>query len=244
MGAQHRIFPETGAGGFTRIDGTVEFYNRVRALVTTESIVVDVGAGRGRLTEDPVDYRRNLRTLRGAVAKVIGVDIDPAVLSNDALDEAYVLQPGGAFPLPTGSVDVVISDFTFEHVREPGAFSQEIERILKPNGWLCARTPNKWGYIGLGARLVPNRLHTRALRSLQPHKAADDTFDVAYRLNTRRSLHKYFTRGKFVDCTYAMDSEPAYFGDFAPAWRVIIFLNRFLPVQLKSVLFIFMRRTE
>ncbi|OWY62641.1 hypothetical protein B7486_57335, partial [cyanobacterium TDX16] len=43
-----RLYPEVGAGGFSRSDGTVEFWSRVQALVTPGAHVLDLGAGRGR----------------------------------------------------------------------------------------------------------------------------------------------------------------------------------------------------
>jgi len=86
-----RLYPEIGAGGYTRVDGSVEFYGRVNALISTDMTVLDFGAGRGKdIVDDPNAYRRSLRDLRGRVARVIGVDIDPAVLDNPCLDQAIV----------------------------------------------------------------------------------------------------------------------------------------------------------
>ena len=38
-------------GGFSPLDGTVEFYGRVNAIVKTHHVVVDLGAGRARERE-------------------------------------------------------------------------------------------------------------------------------------------------------------------------------------------------
>ena len=40
-------FPEVGAGGFTSLDGTIEFYTRINALLDPAMTVLDFGAGRG-----------------------------------------------------------------------------------------------------------------------------------------------------------------------------------------------------
>lgn len=99
-----RFYPEIGAGGFSRIDGTVAFYNRVNALLKKEAVVLDYGAGRGfGHVEDPCEYRRSLCNFRSRIASVIGVDVDEAVMQNPALDEAYVFNPKD--PLPIGCVD-------------------------------------------------------------------------------------------------------------------------------------------
>lgn len=54
---RRQLYPESGAGGFSRVDGTVEFYTRVNALLSPDAVVVDLGAGRGKQSEDPVAFR-------------------------------------------------------------------------------------------------------------------------------------------------------------------------------------------
>ena len=38
-------FPEVGAGGFTSLDGTIEFYTRINALLAPDMAVLDFGGG-------------------------------------------------------------------------------------------------------------------------------------------------------------------------------------------------------
>ena len=42
-----RFYPENEAGGFSRLDGTVQFYQRVRALLGPGHRILDFGAGAG-----------------------------------------------------------------------------------------------------------------------------------------------------------------------------------------------------
>jgi len=59
-----RFYPESRFGGFSDVDGTVAFYARVQAILTPESVVLDVGCGRGAgLQDDRVEYRRDLLRL-------------------------------------------------------------------------------------------------------------------------------------------------------------------------------------
>jgi len=45
--------------------------------------------------------------------------------------------------------------------------------FYRPGGWLCAgATPNRWGYIALGASLVPNALACGGVARLQPDRQA------------------------------------------------------------------------
>src|SRR5262245_29252165 len=59
------FFPEVGAGGFSRIDSTIQFYQRVNALVDPKFALLDFGAGRGvHCFDDSVSYRRELRNFK------------------------------------------------------------------------------------------------------------------------------------------------------------------------------------
>lgn len=236
------FYPEVAAGGFTRVDSSVAFYLRINALLTKEMIVVDLGAGRGAAHDERPDFRTALRSLRGKCRRVIGADIDEAVLSNPSVDEAVLVARDGTIPLADLSVDLIFADFTFEHVVHPEKFCAEIDRILKPGGWICARTPNKWGYIGLAARLVPNRAHVGLLRFLQPERRDVDVFPTAYRLNTKRALRTYFPDRTWERYAYAWNAEPAYFGRSVVAWAVMLALFRLLPASLGAVLFFYGRK--
>jgi SAM-dependent methyltransferase len=241
-GAAQSLYPELVAGGFTHVDSTIGFYSRVNALLLPDHVVVDLGAGRGGFLEDSVDYRRELRRLQGKVARVIGLDVDDAVLANPAVDEAHVVAAGAPFPLPDGSVDIVVSDFTFEHVADPGGLSREIARVLRPGGWLCARTPNRAGYIGILTRFVPNHLHNRILARVQPGKQQQDTFPTRYRLNSPAALRRHFPKSMFEHCTYLADAEPAYFGGSRNAVRLVRAVSQVAPARYRSVMFVFLRR--
>ncbi|MBA3741940.1 methyltransferase domain-containing protein [Sporichthya sp.] len=235
-------YPEMGAGGFSHVDGTIQFYSRINALLAPDHTVVDLGAGRGAFLEDTVAYRRELRRLQGKVRRVIGLDVDPAVLANPSLDEAHVLEPNGGFPLADASVDLMLSDFTFEHIESPEHVAAEIGRVLRPGGWLCARTPNKRGYIALGARVVPNQLHKAALRRLQPSKQERDTFPTRYRMNAVADLRRLFPEESYDHFTYAADNEPAYAGSSAAAWRLADGILHRAPRPYRSMLYIFIQR--
>lgn len=239
------FYPERAAGGFSRVDGAIEFYLRVNALLTSESVVLDFGAGRGAMVVDtPDSFKRRLRILRGKCANVIGVDVDPSVLSNPTVDEASLLElandGGFILPMASESVDLIVSDWTLEHITRPTAAATEIGRVLKPGGWLCARTPNKWGYIGLGNRLVPEAAKTTFLRALQPSRRDIDVFPTKYEMNDIRTLQRLFPG--WLDCTYATDAEPVYAGRSRLAWLMFMLLSRCTPQPIKSVLMVFMQK--
>src|SRR5690606_29285299 len=86
--------------------------------------------------------------------------------------------------LDDSSIDLIYADWVLEHVKDPTFFFSEIGRTLKPGGWFCARTPNRWGIIGLATTLIPNGMHTRILKHLQPERNDVDIFPTAYKANT------------------------------------------------------------
>ena len=243
MSVVETLYPEVRAGGFSRVDGNIEFYGRINALLHPAMTVLDFGAGRGKdATDDPVTFRRQLRILRGKVAEVIGVDTDVAVLANPSVDSAVVIEENEVLPFADESIDLIFSDFCFEHLTNPAAVACELDRVLKPLGWICARTPNRWGYIGVGARAFPNRLHARLLKRLQPGRAVQDMFPTRYRLNTRRQITACFPESRFVDCTYGVDSEPAYFGSSVPATRIAKTLIHVTPERFAALLYVFLQK--
>ena len=156
LSTRQRHYPELNAGGFSRVDGTIAFYGRVQALLGPGQVVVDLGAGRGgEHIDDAVPYRRAMRDLRGEGRQVIGLDVDEAVLGNTFVDEAKVIDPGTSLPLEFNSVDLIVSDYVFEHVDNPAFLVAEAYRVLKPGGWMCARTPNFFSYVGIAVNSDP-----------------------------------------------------------------------------------------
>jgi SAM-dependent methyltransferase len=244
MNVYRRYYPEVDAGGFTRADGTIPFYERVNALLRPEMTVLEFGAGRGRGGEDPVPFRRQLLTLRGKVRDVIGLDVDPVVLENPMVDRALVFD-GETIPLDDGSVDLVLSDWVFEHLPDPARSAAELYRVLKPGGWICARTPYKYSLIVTGSRLVPNALHARALNKIQPgERQSKDIFPTVYRLNTHTALKKHFNPAMWDHYSYTDSPTPSYhFG--SPIMVRLLSVVQYLKHPIAGeILMIFMRKKE
>jgi SAM-dependent methyltransferase len=237
------FFPEIAAGGFSRVDGTVQFWQRVGALIRSDSVVLDFGAGRGaNQSEDSVSYRRSLLSLKGRVRELIGVDVDPVVTSNKALDRAFVVKPDGKLPIPDQSIDVIVSDFVFEHIQDPAGAARELDRVLKPGGWICARTPNRHGYIALANRLIPDSLHARVIRSAQDDREGKDVFPAVYRLNTSGAFERYFPAARYDLHVIPWDAEPAYYFGSKFLYSLFLAIQYCTPASFKTVLMVFMRK--
>ena len=169
-------YPESKFGGFTRVDGTIDFYLRVNSLIDDSSVLLDVGCGRGAYLEDSIAIRRELRQFRGRCRKVICIDVDPRAEVNPVLNEFRLIE-NSHWPVEDASVDLCLSDFVLEHIAEPDSFFSECRRVLKTDGHLCIRTANVRSYFGLASRLVPERFHAPVLDRVQPlQRKEEDVF--------------------------------------------------------------------
>ena len=233
-------YREIAAGGFSRRDGTVQFYTRVEALLEPQMTVLDFGAGRGILADAPPVMRR-LANLKGKVARVIGLDVNPAVAQNPFLDSGLVYD-GGAFPLENESVDLVVSDHTFEHICDAEHVACEIHRVLRGGGWLCARTPYFASLHAIASRLVGNKNQVSALAFVQPGRKDIDIFPTAYRMNSGRALRKLFPANKWFDASYTWTPEPTYFGASTALFQVLRIYYALKEPLFGEVLMVFLRK--
>jgi SAM-dependent methyltransferase len=237
------FFPEINAGGFSRFDGTIQFYQRVNSILHPDAVVLDYGAGRGAPhIDDTVLFRRQLSRIQGKVRKVIGADVDPIVKTNPVIDEAIVLDSSGRLPLEDRSVDIIVSDYTFEHLEHPASVASEFDRILVPGGWICARTPNRYGYIALMNRMIPEALRLRVVGMAQEERKEHDIFPAYYRLNSPGALRRHFDPARYDHFSHPWDPEPAYHFSSQVFYSLFLFTHAISPPALKAMLHLFWRK--
>ncbi len=128
---------------FVNNDNTIEHLHRyaVSFDFVEDKVVLDIASGEG--------YGSNL--LSNIAKKVYGVDIDIDTIY--AAKEKYkkknleFLQGSAdAIPLPSNSIDVVVSFETLEHHDKHLEMMEEIKRVLKVDGVLVISTPDKRYY--------------------------------------------------------------------------------------------------
>jgi len=145
---------------------------------------LDYGAGRGKVKQV---------NIRGMVKKIVGVDIDSEVLNNPHVDEAKLIRLTDLkIPYDDNSFDLVFSDNVFEHVECPEAVLQEIYRVLKSGGVFIVKTPNKYHYMPMIARITPLSFH-KYYNNLRGRQTVD-TFPTFYRCNCKSDLSKYASK--------------------------------------------------
>lgn len=108
--------------------------------------VLDIACGTG--------YGSRFLLDQGQAASVLGLDVDPSAIdyatrrfaAGVAPDRLrFALGDAARLNIPTGSIDVIASFETIEHVPDAAAALAEFRRVLTPGGRLCISTPNDTG---------------------------------------------------------------------------------------------------
>jgi SAM-dependent methyltransferase len=151
------------------------FWETVGRYLTSDSVALDAGCGRGLFDND---FRRLVKTL-------IGCDVSPSALRNPFVHEV-VIADLGRMPFDDDQFDVVFSRCVVEHLPDPAAVFREFQRVLKPGGRLVVLTPNLHHYIAQVSRATPHWFHELSAR--QRGWTSEDAFPTLYRANTRAKL--------------------------------------------------------
>jgi SAM-dependent methyltransferase len=136
-----------------------------------------------------------LETLEDAiVAKTrlaVGTDLDFNSLRRHRSFRLIACSTLDHLPFGSESFELISCNMVVEHLRNPAATFQELERVLAPGGSLVIHTPNTFSYVVAISRiaraLLPHRAYLALVR-LSEQRAAGDVFPVFYRANTRDDL--------------------------------------------------------
>ena len=229
-------------GGYHELDGTIEFYGRINAILKKSDSVLDLGAGRGSwYSTDNCSYRREIHDLKKKVKYLVGIDIDDAVLENPTTHKNLTMSEN-KIPLEDNSMDIIVADWVLEHVQNPNEFISEIDRVLKPGGIFCARTPHKYKYVSLFASLIKNKIYLKLLKFIQPQRKERDIFPTAYKLNTLQTIRRKFKNYK--DFSYLYTSHPSYYAENQILFKLFAFFHKVLPAVMVSEIFVFSQKSE
>lgn len=239
-----KVYPELRFGGFTRKNLTVLFLARAQALAMGSKTVLDIGCGRGQYMDDQCEYRRTLRDFRATGRHVIGIDVDPAGHSNPLINEFRQIGKDFRWPVDDASIDFAMCDYVLEHVPDPDAFFGELRRVLRPGGVFITRTPSRWSYIAVAARLIPNSMHAKVVGKVQEGRKEMDVFPTVYRANTRGALRKQLRRQGFEECVYSVEGDPNYMHFSHVLYRVMDMIHAVLPPFCRSTIIAMARKPK
>lgn len=152
------------------------FRDEILKSLNSRMVILDLGAGGGVVPE---------MNLKGLAGQVYGIDPDPRVLNNPYLDHAFIGYGETMKIFNDNFFDMVICCNVLEHLKDPLPFFLEINRVLKKEGLLFTKSPNKHHYIPFIARITPTIFHKwiNKIRGRQE----EDTFRTFYRVNTKKA---------------------------------------------------------
>jgi ubiquinone/menaquinone biosynthesis C-methylase UbiE len=186
--------------------------NVVRRHLRQGARVLEIGGG-------PVDWTTGM--LRERACEIVGIDVDPLVRGNRLLDEAVVYN-GGAFPLPDGRFDFVVSRWVNEHLMDPDLHFREVARVLAPGGLYLFRTVNLFHYKTIVAKVTPTRIQVPLVRWLGHMASGDhDPYPVYYRANTGSRIRSLCRKTGLTPVSIEMNEGYPIYG---MAFKALFFL--------------------
>lgn len=224
---------------YHKYDGSIEFFFRLSCFIDRNHKVLDLGAGRGSwFYDDPSYIRKSLRDIKNKCKEYIGLDIDESVLENQTTHKNFIMKENNPFPFKDKTFDVIICDYVFEHINNPGYFTNEINRVLKVGGLVCGRTPHNLNYIVMISKILPRFIHNFIIQKSQPNRKQEDIFKSYYKLNTKSMIKKYFKT--YYDHSYIYVSEPTYYFSNKYFFRIFSYFHKILPEIIVGNIFFFL----
>lgn len=155
-----------------------QYHDLIAAVVSQDTALIDVGCGRMSLAETAIH----------TVRRSVGVDLSLNDLQQNTTVHQRVLADAGNLPFASASFDVLVSQWTVEHLQDPQSVFNEMSRIVRPGSQLILFTTNAHHYIPLVSRLIPDGVQRFLIQGLlqRPGHESHPTF---YRANTPRAIN-------------------------------------------------------
>lgn len=119
--------------------------------------------------------------------RVVGLDYDFDSLTKHRSFDNKVRGDINNLPFDDNTFDIVTANMVFEHLENPVQQVKDIHRILVPGGLLIFHTPNAMCYDTIAARLIPEYVKSKVIRTLHG-RSSEDVFRAYYKINTARKI--------------------------------------------------------
>jgi SAM-dependent methyltransferase len=193
----------------------------VAKLVREGQPWLDVGGGR-----DLFPHNRPLAALLSDRSGcVVAVDPDDNLDENPYVHHRYKMpiehfRDSRKFPLVTLRM-------VAEHITQPERVVEALARLTAPGGCVVIYTINRWSPISWMSWIIPFRFH-HTLKHFFWGTEEEDTFPVAYKMNTRRQLARTFAAAGFQESYFAYLSDCRTLHRFRSLFRLELFAWRSL----------------
>lgn len=161
-----------------------------------------------------------LRPLLRRRPYVVGIDPDPSILDNPALDRRYQTSLEDFAEAHRQEFDVAFAIYVLEHVDDPAAFTAACAQVLRPGGHFFALTLNRYQYFGL-ITWTATRLGIadQVLERLKGPAAVERYhFRTEYRLNSVSTVTRHLEAAGFSAVDFRCFEEPHRYQWYLPAF--------------------------
>lgn len=198
------------------------YKDRVRNAAVGAERIVHLGAG--SLALDQICEM----DLSGKTVFAVEPDAD-ALAANPSPQK--ILASGESIPLPSGAIDMIVSEYVVEHLVDPDAVLREAHRLLRPGRRFIFLTPNLLSYSGFVTHVTPQWLHRRFLQRLLELGASanERPYPTAFRMNTLRAIRLRAAKAGFrIRELHTCVDHPTYTYPFpilhqlAVLWHVVL----------------------
>jgi len=185
---------------------TEVYSTMVMQYLRSDSLVLDLGCGRGGLIEQ----------LEHPLAQVMGMDPDWLSLSQHRLAFEQPPMPrtvgfSHKMPFADNSFNLVLASWVLEHLDNPEADFLEIGRVLAPEGVFIFITPNKQHpLIKLNQLLSARSVSQRILVDRLYGRSSEDTFPVQYKVNSSNDLSALAAASEMAIVDIRIIDDPSY----------------------------------
>lgn len=186
-----------------------------------------------------------LRKYLSTGAILHGVDLVDFTESHPGMD--LVRSSIEDLPFDSEEFDLIFSRSVMEHVQKPEHAFEEAFRVLKKGGRWIFLTPNRWDYVSVISRLIPNRFHGKVVNFAEGRKE-EDVFPVVYKANSWWQINTACKHTGFrIQSFDYLGQDPQYFG-FSPflyriatAYEKMLLSTKFLKV-IRGWLFVVLEK--
>ena len=216
----------------------VDYYEAlVTKLVTEKTDWIDVGGGDAIFPHSDV----HAQLVSERARRLVGVDPSGNILNNTFVHER--IQCTIEDYQTEHQFDLVTLRMVAEHITDPNAVVQALNRLLRPGGMAVIFTVNLWSVVTMISRIVPFPLHY-PIKRLFWGGDEKDTFPTTYKMNTRRHLGSLFGDGGFAERYFAYLDDLCVFRHFKPlnylelvTWRTLKQLHTRYPENCLLVVY-------
>jgi SAM-dependent methyltransferase len=159
----------------------------------------------------------------------VGIDIDPVIKDRNKQHQNFIIQDLH-FLNTEQRFEGIISVYTWEHLRNPEIVLKNIYNILLENGILLIIVPQRWHYISVLGRLLPNYFKNIVWRVLKGKGSMP--FPVFWKLCSKKQLFLEARRIGFkIEHFSSIEGPPIWFARIPPLFILACFwmqlINRF-----------------